>query len=163
MPNCDVYATPEDHEHLLSWLFADATCHVYELASEFERPLKRFESAVDVMRQFERCNGVLLRRSAFQDATLPEPCSHCNCCTLSCVIPPPESDSADINTPALPRPKVTGSTRMKSSGLIQPHPSPAILILGAQRRTRIEVRSPALRTLPWKLAGEADVTVGFEL
>ncbi len=54
MPNCDFYATPEDHEPLLSWLFADATCHVYELASEFEKPLKRFKSAVDVMNQFER-------------------------------------------------------------------------------------------------------------
>jgi hypothetical protein len=54
MPNCDFYATPEDHEHLLNWLFADATCNIYELASEFERPLKRFETAVDVMRQFER-------------------------------------------------------------------------------------------------------------
>ena len=54
MPNCDFYATPEDHEHLLSWLFTDAACSVYELASDFEEPLKRFESAVDVMRQFER-------------------------------------------------------------------------------------------------------------
>ena len=54
MPNCDFYATPEDHEQLLSWLFTDAACHVYELASDFEKPLKRFESAVDVMRQFER-------------------------------------------------------------------------------------------------------------
>jgi hypothetical protein len=54
MPNCDFYGTPEDHEHVLNWLFADAACHVYELASEFEEPLKRFESAADVMRQFER-------------------------------------------------------------------------------------------------------------
>lgn len=54
MPNCDFYATPEDHEPLLTWLFAEATCHVYELASDLEQPLKRFESAVDVMRQFER-------------------------------------------------------------------------------------------------------------
>jgi hypothetical protein len=54
MPNCDFYATPEDHEHLLIWLFTDAACHVYELASDFEKPLKRFESAVEVMQQFER-------------------------------------------------------------------------------------------------------------
>lgn len=54
MPNCDFYATLEDHEHVLSWLFADATCHVYELSSEFEKSLKRFESAVDVMSHFER-------------------------------------------------------------------------------------------------------------
>jgi hypothetical protein len=54
VPNCDFYATPEDHEPLLTCLFAEATCHVYELASDFEQPLKRFESAVEVMRQFER-------------------------------------------------------------------------------------------------------------
>jgi len=54
VPNCDFYATPEDHEPLLRWLFAEATCHVYELASAFEQPMKRFESEVDVMRQFER-------------------------------------------------------------------------------------------------------------
>jgi hypothetical protein len=52
--NCDFYATPENHEPLLTWLFAEATCHVYELPSDFEQPLKRFESAVDVLRQFER-------------------------------------------------------------------------------------------------------------
>jgi hypothetical protein len=54
MPNCDFYATPEDHEPLLDWLFAEATCHVYELASDFEQPLKRFESSREVLSQFER-------------------------------------------------------------------------------------------------------------
>jgi hypothetical protein len=54
MPNCDFYATPEDHEPLLSWLFADASCHVYEHSSDFEKPLKRFESPTEALRQFER-------------------------------------------------------------------------------------------------------------
>lgn len=54
MPNCDFYATPEDHAELLSWLFGEATCQVYELASDFEQPLKRFESPEEVLEQFER-------------------------------------------------------------------------------------------------------------
>src|SRR5262245_53575960 len=54
MPNCDFYATPEDHEPLLNWLFADAACHVYENASDPEQPLKRFGSPGEVIRQFER-------------------------------------------------------------------------------------------------------------
>src|SRR5690349_11289753 len=54
MPNCDFYAGVEDHEALLDWLFAEATCHVYELASDFEQPLKRFESSREVLSQFER-------------------------------------------------------------------------------------------------------------
>jgi hypothetical protein len=54
MPNCDFYATPGDHEPLLDWLFDEATCHVYELASEFEQPLKRFASSREVLSQFER-------------------------------------------------------------------------------------------------------------
>jgi hypothetical protein len=43
-------------------------------------------------------------------------------------------------------------------------PSPAggvhLINLGAQRRARIEISSPAARTLPWKLAGNQDVTGG---
>jgi hypothetical protein len=35
--------------------------------------------------------------------------------------------------------------------------------LGVQRRTRMEVSLPASKTLPWKLAGNEDVAVGFEL
>ncbi len=54
MPNCDFYATVEDHEGLLLWLFAEGTCQVYELASDFGQPLKQFESAAAVLRQFER-------------------------------------------------------------------------------------------------------------
>jgi hypothetical protein len=54
MPNCDFYGTLEDHEPLLQWLFAEATCHVYELHSAFDQPLQRFESASEVLGQFER-------------------------------------------------------------------------------------------------------------
>ena len=54
MPNCDFYATPEDYGPLLDWLFADDVCHVYELSSDFEQPLRRFHSTDDVLRQFER-------------------------------------------------------------------------------------------------------------
>ncbi|MDN6883771.1 hypothetical protein QMO14_09200 [Variovorax sp. CAN2819] len=54
MPNCDFYATTEDHESLLSWLFAEDACDVYELASDFEQPLKCFRSAAEVLAQFDR-------------------------------------------------------------------------------------------------------------
>jgi len=53
VPNCDFYATPEDHEGLLTWLFAEQTCHVYELASRFEQPLRRFCSAQETLALFE--------------------------------------------------------------------------------------------------------------
>jgi hypothetical protein len=48
MPNCDFYATPEDHLGLLQWLFAEETCRVYELASVFGEPLRCFNSAEEV-------------------------------------------------------------------------------------------------------------------
>jgi hypothetical protein len=35
--------------------------------------------------------------------------------------------------------------------------------LGAQRRARIDVSSTAVRTLPWKLAGNQDVTGGVKI
>jgi len=53
MPNCDFYATREDHEGLLSWLFAEATCHVYELASDEGHPLRQFESPHEVLQDFD--------------------------------------------------------------------------------------------------------------
>jgi hypothetical protein len=56
MPNCDFYATLEDHEGLLSWLFAEDACHIYELSSDFERPLQRFDSVAKVLAQFNRCH-----------------------------------------------------------------------------------------------------------
>jgi len=42
MANCDFYATPADHRHLLHWLFEEGTCRVFELSSDFEQPLKEF-------------------------------------------------------------------------------------------------------------------------
>ncbi len=54
MPNCDFYATPDDHEGILSWLFAEKMCHVYKLASDYERPLQRFYSSAEVLAQFDR-------------------------------------------------------------------------------------------------------------
>jgi hypothetical protein len=54
VPNCDFYATPEDHQPLLEWMFAEGTCEVYESYSAHEQPLLRFGSANEVLRQFER-------------------------------------------------------------------------------------------------------------
>ena len=54
MPNCDFYATPEDHRGILDWLFADRSCDVYELASDFEKPLRQFRSTDEVLQQFDR-------------------------------------------------------------------------------------------------------------
>ena len=54
MPNCNFYATLEDHEELLTWLLADGACEIYELASDFGQPLRRFRSAAEVRAQLER-------------------------------------------------------------------------------------------------------------
>ena len=54
MPNCDFYATREDHEGLLAWLFAEGTCEVHELASDFGQPLRQFRSPAEVLAQFDR-------------------------------------------------------------------------------------------------------------
>ena len=54
MPNCAFYAAPKDHESLLTWLFSEDTCHVYELGSDWERPLRQFHSASEVLAQFDR-------------------------------------------------------------------------------------------------------------
>jgi len=53
MPNCDFYATPEDHAGLLAWLFEEGTCEVYELASKYEQPLRRFASSDEALAVFE--------------------------------------------------------------------------------------------------------------
>ena len=63
MPNCDFYGTPEDYPGLLSWLFSEAKCHVFELASEFGKPLKQFESVDAVLRQFDRRSPTEEKRS----------------------------------------------------------------------------------------------------
>jgi hypothetical protein len=49
MPNCDWYATIDDHLGLLRWLFEERTCDVYELSSDHGKPLKHFASAEDVL------------------------------------------------------------------------------------------------------------------
>ncbi|MYM66778.1 hypothetical protein GTP45_08050 [Pseudoduganella sp. FT55W] len=54
MPNCDFYATAQDHAPLLDWLFADGMCRVFELSSQFEAPLKEFHSTEEVLAEFER-------------------------------------------------------------------------------------------------------------
>lgn len=54
MPNCDFYATLEDHVDLLDWLFAENVCDFYELASDYEKPLQQFHSTREVIKQFER-------------------------------------------------------------------------------------------------------------
>lgn len=54
MPNCDFYAAASDHRELLTWLFNERTCHVYEFGSDYEKPLQRFESADSVMEEFGR-------------------------------------------------------------------------------------------------------------
>ncbi len=54
MPNCDFYAVRQDHEQLLDWLFQEGTCRVFELASDFEQPLKEFRAVGEVLSQFDR-------------------------------------------------------------------------------------------------------------
>jgi hypothetical protein len=54
MPNCDFYATPDDHRGILEWIFADGSCEVYELASEFEKPLRCFKTPEEVLGEFDR-------------------------------------------------------------------------------------------------------------
>lgn len=54
MPNCDFYGVPSDHELILSWLFSDNSCRIYELASDFEKPLREFQAADEVLSQFAR-------------------------------------------------------------------------------------------------------------
>lgn len=54
MPNCDFYAIPEDHKEILKWIFLDGSCEVYELASDFEKPLRQFLDPEEVISQFDR-------------------------------------------------------------------------------------------------------------
>jgi hypothetical protein len=63
MPNCDFYATENDHEGLLTWLFQERSCEVYELASAYEKPLRRFSSAEEVLSLFQErySNGQRVR------------------------------------------------------------------------------------------------------
>lgn len=54
MPNCNFYATPNDHAGLLTWLFAEGTCDVYQSYSDVEQPVKQFFSTDEVLNEFER-------------------------------------------------------------------------------------------------------------
>ena len=54
MPNCDFYATPDDHQGILSWLLSEGSCRIYELASEVGKPLQQFQSPEEVIKLFER-------------------------------------------------------------------------------------------------------------
>ena len=62
MPNCDFYATPTDHRILLDWLFGEETCDVYELASDFEQPLKRFRTTDEVLSEISSFSARLNRQ-----------------------------------------------------------------------------------------------------
>jgi len=54
VPNCDFYGVAADHKHVLEWLFSEATCDVYELASDYEAPLRQFKSPEEVLLQFKK-------------------------------------------------------------------------------------------------------------
>jgi hypothetical protein len=54
MPNCDFYAVEEDHKQLLDWLLDEGTCRVFELYSEFEKPLREFQTVGEILTQFCR-------------------------------------------------------------------------------------------------------------
>lgn len=53
MPNCDFYATPQDHEGFLSWLFDDGACEVYESYSGYGQELRRLRSTSEVLDKLE--------------------------------------------------------------------------------------------------------------
>ncbi len=55
MPNCDYYGTIDDHGDILEFLFSENLCDIFELYSEVERPLKKFNSPEEVLSQFSRC------------------------------------------------------------------------------------------------------------
>jgi len=52
MPNCDWYATPTDNKPILDFIFEEKIFDVYENASEYKQPLKRFNSTQEVLAQF---------------------------------------------------------------------------------------------------------------
>lgn len=54
MPNCDFYATLEDHKILLDKLFFENECEVFELSSDYEKPLKQFTTSEQVLNEFNR-------------------------------------------------------------------------------------------------------------
>ena len=54
MPNCDYYATIEDHKVILDHLFEENECEIYELSSDFEKSLKQFHNTKEVLDEFNR-------------------------------------------------------------------------------------------------------------
>jgi len=52
MPHCRYFGLPADHREVLDWLFIRAACQVYESASEYEKPLRRFCDPDEVLAQF---------------------------------------------------------------------------------------------------------------
>jgi hypothetical protein len=54
MPNCDYYATIEDHREVLDFLFEDGACDIFELSSDFEQPLRKFEAPEAILGEFRR-------------------------------------------------------------------------------------------------------------
>jgi hypothetical protein len=57
MPNCDWYGTLEDHRIVLEYVFQWDDLSVWELSSK-NGTLRRFQSADDVMSEFDRPNSV---------------------------------------------------------------------------------------------------------
>lgn len=54
MPNCDWYGTVEDHRIILDFLFQEKNCLIYELYSDYEKPLKLFSNTNEIIEEFER-------------------------------------------------------------------------------------------------------------
>jgi len=52
MPNCDFYAAGMDHRAILDFLLTRGECDIYELASRFEQPLRRFRALDDFEEHF---------------------------------------------------------------------------------------------------------------
>lgn len=57
MPNCDYYATIDDHKEILDFIFSSPNLEVYELYSDFETALIRFDDSEHVLNQFNRANA----------------------------------------------------------------------------------------------------------
>lgn len=52
MPNCDFYATGDDHRKILEFLFGRADCDIFELASEYDKSLVQFRNIRDFEERF---------------------------------------------------------------------------------------------------------------
>jgi len=52
MPNCDFYAAGTDHRAVLEFVLSQGAADIYELASRFDQPLRRFRSLADFEEHF---------------------------------------------------------------------------------------------------------------